>query len=204
MGATTAQGTPRRRRGSLGVDEIVVVATQMLEDDGVAAFSMRKLATRLGVNPMTVYLRFDSKETLLDAVVADALDQQAIPPGEGPLADQLVQWTASVRQNLLQARALLPLLRTSRHLAAPMIAAGEAGLSLLAGAGLEKPAAVDAFRMLFWHAVGSALAHEAMTSHAPEVLAERISFLDDAPALDPEELFERSTRALVASLEIEP
>ena len=58
-------------------EEIVDVARRLISEHGLAWFSMRKLAAALGVNPMTVYLRFDSKDELLDAVarrgLADAL-----------------------------------------------------------------------------------------------------------------------------------
>ena len=45
-------------------------------------FSMRKLAAALDVNPMTIYLRFENKDALLDAVAGESGRVQG-PPADG-------------------------------------------------------------------------------------------------------------------------
>ncbi|NDH11368.1 MAG: TetR/AcrR family transcriptional regulator [Actinobacteria bacterium] len=54
-------------------DRIVTVARGLISEHGLSDFSMRKLAAALDVNPMTIYLRFDNKDALLDAVARASL-----------------------------------------------------------------------------------------------------------------------------------
>ncbi|MGI9602271.1 MAG: TetR/AcrR family transcriptional regulator [Acidimicrobiales bacterium] len=212
----TTERTPTRRRGSLTAAEIVVVATDLLADIGVDDFSMRKLAGRLGVNPMTVYLRFDSKDELLDAVVAEALTGIEAPDATGSWDERVLAWADSIRTHLLAARHLLPLMQSSRHLAASMVAAADMGLHLMAERADGDDEAIAGFRMLFWHAIGAALAHEAMVQQSPtDTLRSAVDLgLDPAsPAammlstrndLDPDGLFATSTRALIAGMGLGP
>ena len=54
-------------------DRIVTVARSLIREHGLSGFSMRKLAAALDVNPMTIYLRFENKDALLDAVAQASL-----------------------------------------------------------------------------------------------------------------------------------
>ena len=75
----------RRRRaprgsGDLLRDEILDAATQLLLDTGHAkAVSIRSVAERVGVTPPSIYLHFQDKDALLDAVCAryfEKLDEE--------------------------------------------------------------------------------------------------------------------------------
>jgi AcrR family transcriptional regulator len=75
----------RRRRaprgsGELLRDEILDAATDLLLETGHAkAVSIRSVAQRAGVTPPSIYLHFEDKDTLLDAVCAryfEKLDQE--------------------------------------------------------------------------------------------------------------------------------
>lgn len=69
-------GNLRRRRaprgsGDLLHDEILDAATELLLETGRAkAVSVRSVAQRVGVTPPSIYLHFDDKDALLDAVCA--------------------------------------------------------------------------------------------------------------------------------------
>jgi AcrR family transcriptional regulator len=75
----------RRRRaprgsGDLLRDEILDAATELLLETGHAkAVSIRSVAQRVGVTPPSIYLHFEDKDALLDAVCAryfEKLDQE--------------------------------------------------------------------------------------------------------------------------------
>jgi AcrR family transcriptional regulator len=77
--------TLRRRRAPRGAgdllrDEILDAATELLLDVGHAkAVSIRSVAERVGVTPPSIYLHFQDKDALLDAVCAryfEKLDEQ--------------------------------------------------------------------------------------------------------------------------------
>ncbi|WP_263994519.1 TetR/AcrR family transcriptional regulator [Mycobacterium yunnanensis] len=74
----------KRRRAARGSgehlrEEILDAATDLLMETGSAkAVSIRSVAERVGVTPPSIYLHFDDKDALLDAVCAryfEALDQ---------------------------------------------------------------------------------------------------------------------------------
>ncbi|MGN6605552.1 MAG: TetR/AcrR family transcriptional regulator [Jatrophihabitans sp.] len=59
----------RTDRGVLSRDEVIAEATRLLQRDGLAAVSIRSVATRLGVTPMALYRHVANKDDLLDEVV---------------------------------------------------------------------------------------------------------------------------------------
>jgi AcrR family transcriptional regulator len=64
-------GFPPRAR------EIVMVARQLLEDEGLDSFSMRRLADRLGVRAPVIYKHFASKAALVAALISVGFEEQA-------------------------------------------------------------------------------------------------------------------------------
>ncbi|MFI9103842.1 TetR/AcrR family transcriptional regulator [Streptomyces fildesensis] len=83
-------------------DRIVATAVRLLDTDGLAKFSMRKLAAELGVTAMSVYWYVDSKDDLLERVL-DAVHGEIALPAEEPDAD----WRDEVRQLAVGYRAML-------------------------------------------------------------------------------------------------
>ena len=61
-------GRARRGRG-LSRARIVDTALQLIDEQGMAAVTMRALAARLGVEAMSLYKHVDNRDTLFDAVV---------------------------------------------------------------------------------------------------------------------------------------
>lgn len=68
---------------------IVAAASRLIADEGVEAFSLRKLAALLNVNPMAIYYYLPSKEAILQAVIEEALSVLHLPPAES--------WQTAVR-----------------------------------------------------------------------------------------------------------
>ncbi|HEY2683420.1 MAG TPA: TetR/AcrR family transcriptional regulator [Steroidobacteraceae bacterium] len=55
-------------------DRIFSAAKALLDQDGIANLTIRKVAARAGVSPMAMYRHFTDKSALLDALVSDGLD----------------------------------------------------------------------------------------------------------------------------------
>ncbi|MFD4133227.1 TetR/AcrR family transcriptional regulator [Streptomyces goshikiensis] len=66
------QGGRRGPRQGLTVDAVVRAATGLADEEGLAALTMRALAQRLGVTPMTVYTYVPGKAELLDLMLDEA------------------------------------------------------------------------------------------------------------------------------------
>src|SRR3989442_10379073 len=67
-------------RRSLTRERILQVGLGMIDQQGLEAFTMRKLAQELGVDPMSIYRHFQNKDALLDGV-ADVLWGEVELPG---------------------------------------------------------------------------------------------------------------------------
>ncbi|MET9600930.1 MULTISPECIES: TetR/AcrR family transcriptional regulator [unclassified Streptomyces] len=82
-----APGQPDRtgRRGprqGLSVDAVVGAATELADEAGLPALTMRALAQRLGVTPMTLYTYVPGKAELLDLMLDEAYGRMERPaPG---------------------------------------------------------------------------------------------------------------------------
>lgn len=197
-------------------EEIVDVARRLISEHGLAWFSMRKLAAALGVNPMTVYLRFDSKDELLDAVARRGLADVELPDlGDGPWDQRALALCTALRAHLLADRNLLALYATADRMSGAVLQTVERGLDLVEEIGYRGDDAVMAFRSLFWHTVGFTLVHhnhEAFPADRPGGLVDAIGPLDPAthptftrhlPAfttVDGDALFAHTTRLVVAGL----
>jgi len=90
---------------------VLAVALQLIDDAGLDHFSMRRLAARLGVDPMTIYYHLPNKAAVLDGVVEAVMGEFRVPTGSGPIEER---WRAT-------ARAYRDLLRSHPHML-PIIA----------------------------------------------------------------------------------
>jgi AcrR family transcriptional regulator len=58
-------------------EEIVAAALELLERDGSAALSMRRIADRVGIRAASIYKHFPSKEALEAAMISLGFERQA-------------------------------------------------------------------------------------------------------------------------------
>jgi AcrR family transcriptional regulator len=82
----------RRRRDPISRDAIVTAAVQLLDREGLAALSMRKLADELGTGAASLYWHVGSKDGLLDLVLDQVIGEANVPdPDPGKWQEQLKQ-----------------------------------------------------------------------------------------------------------------
>jgi TetR/AcrR family tetracycline transcriptional repressor len=114
MGTSTSpRSTP------LSVERIVDAACRIIERDGLAGLSMRKLGAELDVDPMAVYHHVTDKRELLALVTARTIGTMA-PPDPAETWDVRVrQWALNYWELVAEHRDL-----TLAGLADPAIAAG--------------------------------------------------------------------------------
>lgn len=103
MAASTAPGTRGTARSQLTRERVVAVAVELADTGGIEAVSMRRLATEVGVDPMSLYRHVNGKEDLLEAMI-DAVIARIEPVTDAG------DWRASARATMLAARATM-----SRH-----------------------------------------------------------------------------------------
>ena len=95
----TPERPARRRRDPISRDAIVTAAVQLLDREGLAALSMRKLADELGAGAASLYWHVGSKDGLLDLVMDEVI-------GEGKVPDPDPEhWQEQVKQIARDQRA---------------------------------------------------------------------------------------------------
>jgi TetR/AcrR family tetracycline transcriptional repressor len=176
---------PRRGRPArLSRPQIVGVALELVDAEGVDALTMRALARRLEADPMAVYRHVRDKADLLgamcDTVVADL---PALDP-DGPWRPQVAELAGQLRERLAAHPALLPVLA-----GAPVTPAGLAvtqqALALLVAHGVPVDVAATGFGAVFSYVLGFALveaALPALDADRDELRAGALAHLGDPDA----------------------
>lgn len=85
-------GTARGPRPALSLEAIVDAGVAVADREGLAAVSMRRVATELGVGTMTLYRYVPGKGELLDLM----LDRVATPGEGAPPLDPTAGWRATL------------------------------------------------------------------------------------------------------------
>src|SRR3954470_5162375 len=85
------------RKAQLSRDRILNAARAVVEEDGLDALSMRRLAQELDVWPMSVYRYFRDKAELVDAVAAEVTRGARAALGAGTCRTQIGKRRGAVR-----------------------------------------------------------------------------------------------------------
>ncbi|EQM70040.1 TetR/AcrR family transcriptional regulator C-terminal domain-containing protein [Pseudomonas tohonis] len=152
--ATTTQPSVRE---PLTRERIETEALRLIEQDGLEAFSTRRLGTALGCEAMSIYNYFPSKAHILDALVDRVLSTVEFPSrGEAPahrLQALAVQWRQLARRHA-RLYAWLALHRWNSRTGVAFL--GEI-LDCFKAAGLDDEAAARGFRALGYYLLGATL-----------------------------------------------
>lgn len=222
MAATTRQGRarrqgPARRQGrapaGLSADQIIDVALELVEADGLDALTMRRLAGKLGVAVTAIYWHVGDKQALLDALANRIAARVGDVPvrGTGPV-ERIVSLGVALRKNLLEQPELVGLVHQQGHTAVLFQPARRTLARELAGAGLGAADAALAVHVILRHISGSVL-NDVQMERAPtqRETPEELWTNDDLPGepdllaalarpVDNEEVFEYSLRVLTRAL----
>lgn len=158
MAASSAR---RGRPSRLSRGQIVGVALELVDAEGVDGLTMRALARRLGADPMAVYRHVRDKGDLLgamcDAVVAE------LPPLdlEGPWRPQLAQLAGRLRERLAAHPGLLPVL-AGAPVTPASLATTQQVLALLVARGVPAGVAAQGFGAVFSYVLGFVLVEAAL------------------------------------------
>lgn len=113
-GEQERRAAPRER---LDRDRILVAAVELIDESSLAELSMRSLGRRLGVEAMALYRYVPSRESLLDGVVEQVVDEMYADPlvhllPEDDWQDYVVRLAHGVRRLALRHPRVFPLVAT--------------------------------------------------------------------------------------------
>ncbi|MFD7322244.1 TetR/AcrR family transcriptional regulator [Streptomyces sp. NPDC059875] len=154
--------TPEKR-GRLSRPLVLAAAVALVDQEGLAALTMRRLATDLGVEPMAIYRYTAGKEALLDGLVeaffAEVNDRLRTSVEESAGPADVSAWRVELRRiarafaavvhahpELLPVVATRPLSVPVARRPAPMLQLTEHILSVLARAGFDDTTALTIYR----------------------------------------------------------
>ncbi len=132
-------GRPKAGDEVLSRDRILSAALQLIDERGVHALSMRKLATMLGVDPMAIYHHLPSKQALITGIVEHVFSQLHVRPVDGLRWQERVRAFAHAYHNLARRHPHLVLYLVSepRPSAEAAVRASEELYAALAAAKLS-------------------------------------------------------------------
>jgi len=140
--------------GNRSREVIARAALDLVDREGLAALSMRRLAAELDMGTMTLYGYFRTKEELLDAVVDAAATGHDAPGHDGAWEDTLRAVARALRDGLARHPSLIEL-RLRRPIGGPRaFRFTESGMAALLEAGLDRAEAARAFRAIFLYVFG--------------------------------------------------
>ncbi|MFR9775229.1 TetR/AcrR family transcriptional regulator [Micromonospora sp. MS34] len=149
---------PRPRQALLSRERIVATALALIDADGLAALSTRRLAAALGVQGPSLYNHFGTKDEILDAVadaVTATVDVSAF--GRHDWCEALRRWARSYRAALAAHPNIVPYLAQGPGRRPAALAMADAVYGGLVRAGWPPARATHIGAALRYYVAGSAL-----------------------------------------------
>ncbi len=147
--------SPAPVREPLSRARIVAAALAVLDADGLAALSMRRVARELDTGAMSLYRHVASREELLDLVLDELAAEIPVSPPSGSWRDDLAALARDVRVALLRRRDLTLLLTARLGQGPAALATLDRALGIFLRAGFAPREAVLANHDLGAYVAGS-------------------------------------------------
>ncbi|GAA4470571.1 TetR/AcrR family transcriptional regulator [Phytohabitans houttuyneae] len=176
---TRRPGRPRPGEPALTRDAILAAALALVDEQGIEALSMRKLAARLQVDPMSIYHHVPNKAALVSGLVHAVFAEMApFPAAAGPWQERVRAWARAYRDlALAHPNLVLQIVTDAAAASAAAIQVSEPLYAALASAGLEPRAVVHAAGTLVDFVNGYALGASAAT---PAATGDHLAAMDPA------------------------
>ena len=165
--ALVGQTAPSEIRTPLSRERVLQTAIALADEHGLEAFSMRRLADRLGVAAMSLYHHVPNKDQWLDAMIDVVFSEIELPSTED-------EWKTAMRKRAVSTLAALNRHRWAVGLMEGRSSHGPANLRLhdavlgcLRGAGFSIETTVHAYSMQDAYIYGFCLQEADMASRTP-------------------------------------
>lgn len=155
MGARRKDAASRRARRPLTPSDVVAAGVGLLDDVGLAGFTTRALADRLGTYPATLYWHVGNRSQLLAAIAEHVLGEIDVgDPEPGSWKEWLRQASREYRRAVHAHPNLAPVLVSQLVVNAPATRLVETVLAVLEGAGFAGESLAQAFNAYVGSLVG--------------------------------------------------
>lgn len=169
--STTARSLSRQRI-PLSRERVLGYALNLADESGIAALTIRSLATSMGTKPMSLYHYVANKDEILDGIVDMVFDEIEPPSPAGEWRGQMHRRAHAVRDALKRHPWAVGLLETRASPGAATLRHHEATLATLRAAGFSVKMTAHAYALLDSYIYGAALQEAALPFRGPEATAE--------------------------------
>jgi AcrR family transcriptional regulator len=168
----TTTPNPPRERIPLNRERVLDCALSLADESGIAALTIRSLATSMGTKPMSLYHYVANKDEILDGIVDMVFNEIEPPSPAGEWRDQMHRRAHAVRHALKRHPWAVGLLETRTSPGAATLRHHEATLATLRAAGFSVQMTAHAYALLDSYIYGAALQEAALPFHGPDAAAE--------------------------------
>ncbi|MFI0422451.1 TetR/AcrR family transcriptional regulator [Spongiactinospora sp. 9N601] len=167
METSSTPQRPRGRPAKMAAPEAVATALRLVDEEGLDALTMRRLATALGVQVGTLYRYFATKQDLLTAMAEEMLAGCADPPpDQDTWQGQVIELAGRLRAALLRRRDGARIY-AGTHAAGPnTLAYAEALVGVLRDAGRSAESAARSTLAIVHFTLGHTLEEQAIGTAA--------------------------------------
>jgi TetR/AcrR family tetracycline transcriptional repressor len=150
-------------RPQISRDRVLEAALTLVDREGLAELSMRKLGAELGIEAMSVYHYFPNKDAVLDGLVEGAvfrtLSSQSVLDAPSMLwTDRLRALARSLRHEMLQHPKMMSLIATRPVMTQQSLHAAESIAAALCQSGFTPQQAFQLINIVTTFVVGHSLA----------------------------------------------
>src|SRR6516164_1190615 len=139
----------RRRREPISREAIVTAAVELLDREGLAALSMRRLAEELGTGAASLYWHVGSKDGLLDLVLDQVIGEQQVPDPDPERWQEQLKDVARAQRRISLRHPYVVRISIGRIPMGPnALRYSERVLAILRAAGLPPRLAVQGYLLL--------------------------------------------------------
>ena len=178
----TRKQTPPQQRAPLSRERVILEGVALADEHGIATLTMRRLADRLQVEPMSLYHHVANKDEILDGMV-DIVFREIELPREG------ADWKTAMRDRASSARDALRRhpwaigRMESRANAGPAtLRHHDAVIGCLRAAGFSVGLTAHAYSAIDSYVYGFAMQEHNLPFHTPEeAAAMAVTFLEQFP-----------------------
>jgi AcrR family transcriptional regulator len=178
-------GTERNAapRTPLSRERVIVEAVALADENGIGALTMRRLADRLLVEPMSLYHHVANKDEILDGMVDVVFGEIALSSTEADWKTAMRERAASTRAALHRHPWAVGRLESRLNPGPTTLRHHDAVIGCLRHAGFSVALTAHAFSAIDSYLYGFAMQELNLPFHTPEeTAAMAITFLDQFPA----------------------
>jgi AcrR family transcriptional regulator len=165
-----ARAARPRRTSALTAERIVDAAIALLDAEGLDAFTMRRLADRLGTAAGSLYRHYESRDAVLVAVMDHVIGETLTTDAPGQTwAERAANLSRAQRRLLLRRPYLAAIWQTTEQLGPNALRGRERALQITTQSGLPTALAARAYLTLLHYTIGFATIEQSLGFRTPQM-----------------------------------